>query len=179
VVLVSKLLGAYYGKSRNRLRASSYRIGRGFANSTGITQYEIASNNTNAIFQYGLVIPLAAGVIDQAGDTAGGTTAALGVLMGVEYMDSVSKKPVSVITGPDQTALALTRIFLSKLSLLIIQCKLSKSLQMLQRPIELRLWREFLQTLVSERLLERAAQIPDALIQRCPCHQSLQRLLCR
>jgi len=41
------------------------------ANSTGITQYEIASNNTNAIFQYGLVIPLAAGVIDQAGDTAG------------------------------------------------------------------------------------------------------------
>ena len=64
------------------------------ANSTGITQYEIASNNTNAIFQYGLVIPLAAGVIDQAGDTAGGTTAALGVLMGVEYMDSVSKKPV-------------------------------------------------------------------------------------
>jgi len=37
---------------------------------------------------------LAAGVIDQAGDTAGGTTQALGVLMGVEYHDSVQKKPV-------------------------------------------------------------------------------------
>ena len=52
------------------------------ANSTGLTQYEIASNNTNAIFNGALVIPLAAGVIDQAGDTAGGTTAALGVLVG-------------------------------------------------------------------------------------------------
>jgi len=64
------------------------------ANSTGVTKYEIASDNTNAIYQYSLVIPLAAGVIDQAGDTAGGTTAALGVLMGVEYVDSSSKKTV-------------------------------------------------------------------------------------
>jgi hypothetical protein len=63
-------------------------------NSTGVTQYEIASDNTNAIYQYGIVVPLAAGVIDQAGDTAGGTTQALGVLMGVEYQDSVQKKPV-------------------------------------------------------------------------------------
>lgn len=68
-------------------------VGSG-ANSTGLTQYEIASNNTNAIYNGALVIPLAAGVIDQAGDTAGGTTAALGVLVGVEYVDSVSKKPV-------------------------------------------------------------------------------------
>ena len=64
------------------------------ANSTGLTKYEIASDNTNAIYQYSLVIPLAAGVIDQAGDTAGGTIAALGVLMGVEYVDSSSKKTV-------------------------------------------------------------------------------------
>ena len=64
------------------------------ANSTGLTKYEIASDNTNAIYQYSLVIPLAAGVIDQAGDTAGGTTAALGVLMGVEYVNSSSKKTV-------------------------------------------------------------------------------------
>lgn len=63
-------------------------------NSTGLTQYEIASNNTNAIYQYSLVVPTAAGVIDQAGDTAGGTTAALGVLVGVEYVDSSSKKTV-------------------------------------------------------------------------------------
>tara|TARA_R110000796_G_scaffold56140_2_gene130336 strand:- start:3995 stop:4645 length:651 start_codon:yes stop_codon:yes gene_type:complete len=63
-------------------------------NSTGVTQYEIASDNTNAIFQYGICVPLAAGVITFAGATDGGTTQALGVLMGVEYQDSVSKKPV-------------------------------------------------------------------------------------
>jgi len=68
-------------------------VGNG-VNSTGVTQYEIASNNTNAIYQYGLVTPTAAGVIDYAGATNGGTTPALGVLMGVEYVDSVSKKPV-------------------------------------------------------------------------------------
>lgn len=74
-------------------------VGSG-ANSTGLTQYEIASNNTNAIYNGALVIPLAAGVIDQAGDTAGGTTAALGVLVGVEYVDSVSKKPVFINYWP-------------------------------------------------------------------------------
>jgi hypothetical protein len=68
-------------------------VGAG-VNSTGVTEYEIASDNTNAIFQYGLVTPAAAGVIDHAGDTAGGTTAALGVLMGVQYVDATSKKPV-------------------------------------------------------------------------------------
>ena len=66
----------------------------GAYNSTGVTQYEIASDNTNALFQYGIVVPTASGVIDQAGATSGGTTPALGVLMGVEYVDSVSKKPV-------------------------------------------------------------------------------------
>lgn len=63
-------------------------------NSTGVTQYEIASDNTNAIYQYGIVVPTADGVIDYAGATSGGTTQALGVLMGVEYHDSVQKKPV-------------------------------------------------------------------------------------
>lgn len=74
-------------------------VGSG-ANSTGVTQYEIASDNTNAIYQYSIVVPLAAGVIDQAGDTAGGTTQALGVLMGVEYQDSVQKKPVFINYWP-------------------------------------------------------------------------------
>tara|TARA_R100000808_G_C2153593_1_gene163942 strand:+ start:2353 stop:3003 length:651 start_codon:yes stop_codon:yes gene_type:complete len=64
------------------------------ANTTGITKYEIASNNTNAIYQYSLCVPTAAGVIDHAGATSGGTTQALGVLMGVQYVDSASKKPV-------------------------------------------------------------------------------------
>lgn len=68
-------------------------VGNG-VNSTGVTQYEIASNNANAIYQYAIVVPTAAGVIDQAGDTAGGTTPALGVLMGVEYVDGNTKKPV-------------------------------------------------------------------------------------
>ena len=74
-------------------------VGSG-VNSTGVTQYEIASDNTNAIYQYSIVVPLAAGVIDQAGDTAGGTTQALGVLMGVEYVDSVQKKPVWINYWP-------------------------------------------------------------------------------
>jgi hypothetical protein len=68
-------------------------VGSG-ANSTGVTQYEISSSNTNAIYQYGIVVPTADGVIDYAGATNGGTTQALGVLMGVEYQDSVQKKPV-------------------------------------------------------------------------------------
>ena len=68
-------------------------VGSG-ANSTGVTQYEIASDNTNAIYQYGIVVPTADGVIDYAGATDGGTTQALGGLMGVEYHDSVQKKPV-------------------------------------------------------------------------------------
>ena len=61
-------------------------------NSTGVTEYEIASDNTNAIYHGGIVVPLAAGVIDQAGATDGGTTQALGVLTGVEYVDSGTGK---------------------------------------------------------------------------------------
>jgi len=64
------------------------------ANTTGVTQYEIASDNTNAIFQYSPVIPLAAGVIDIVGAANGGTVPALGVLTGVQYVDSSSKKTV-------------------------------------------------------------------------------------
>ena len=64
------------------------------ANTTGVTQYEIAATNTNAIYQYSPVIPLAAGVIDIVGNANGGTVPALGVLMGVEYVDSSSGKSV-------------------------------------------------------------------------------------
>jgi len=70
------------------------------ANTTGVTQYEIAAANTNAIYQYSPVIPLAAGVIDIVGNANGGTVPALGVLMGVEYVDSVSKKPVFINYWP-------------------------------------------------------------------------------
>jgi hypothetical protein len=85
-------------------------VGSG-TNSTGLTQYEIASNNSNAIFNGSLVIPLAAGVIDQAGDTAGGTTAALGVLVGVEYVDSVSKKPVFLNYWPGSGSVSVDTNF--------------------------------------------------------------------
>ena len=81
-------------------------VGSG-ANTTGVTQYEIASNNTNAIYQYGIVVPTSSGVIDMAGDTAGGTTQALGVLMGVEYVDSVQKKPVWINYWPGSGAVSV------------------------------------------------------------------------
>lgn len=68
-------------------------VGSG-VNSTGVTQYEIAASDANAIFQYGIVIPTSGGVIQRAANGAGGSQPALGVLMGVEYVDSVSKKPV-------------------------------------------------------------------------------------
>lgn len=64
------------------------------ANTTGVTQYEIASTNTSVIYQYSPVIPLAAGVINIVGAANGGTVPALGVLMGVEYVDSSTKKTV-------------------------------------------------------------------------------------
>ena len=76
-------------------------------NSTGVTEYEIASDNSNAIFQYSLVTPAAAGVIDQAGATDGGTTAALGVLMGIQYHDSVQKKPVWLNYWPGSAAVSV------------------------------------------------------------------------
>jgi hypothetical protein len=81
-------------------------VGAG-ANTTGVTKYEIASNNTHAIYQYGLVVPTADGVIDYAGDTAGGTTAALGVLIGVEYVDATSKKPVWKNYWPGSSAVSV------------------------------------------------------------------------
>jgi|TARA_R110002020_G_scaffold289346_2_gene504813 hypothetical protein len=63
-------------------------------NSTGVTEYEIANDNTNAIYHGGICVPLAAGVIAYAGATDGGTTQALGVLTGVEYVDSGTGKTI-------------------------------------------------------------------------------------
>ncbi len=59
-------------------------------NSTGTTQYEIASNNTDAIYHGGIVIPLAAGVIGKTDQAV----APLGVLNGVEFVDSGTGKTV-------------------------------------------------------------------------------------
>ena len=76
-------------------------------NSTGITEYEIASNNTNVIYNGGIVVPLSTGYIDYAGDTAGGTTQALGVLTGVMYQDSVRKQPVWLNYWPGSGAVSV------------------------------------------------------------------------
>ena len=81
-------------------------VGSG-VNSTGVTQYEIASNNTNPIYQYSLCVPTSAGVIDHAGATSGGTVQPLGVLMGVEYVDSVTKKPVFVNYWPGSNSVSV------------------------------------------------------------------------
>jgi len=80
-------------------------------NSTGITEYEIASNNTNVIYNGGIVVPLSTGYIDYAGDTAGGTTQALGVLTGVMYQDSVRKQPVWLNYWPGSGAVSVDTNF--------------------------------------------------------------------
>jgi hypothetical protein len=63
-------------------------------NSTGASEYRIASNNTNKIYQGSPVIPLAAGVIDVVGAAAGGTVGLLGVFWGCEYVSSTTGKKV-------------------------------------------------------------------------------------
>jgi len=63
-------------------------------NSTGASEYRIASDNTNAIYQGSPVIPLAAGVIDIVGAAAGGTVGLLGVFWGCEYVSSVTGEKV-------------------------------------------------------------------------------------
>ena len=85
-------------------------VGRA-TNSTGVTKYEIASDNTNAIFQYSIVVPLAAGVIDQAGATDGGTTQALGVLVGIEYVDSTTKKTTFLNYWPGANSVSVDTNF--------------------------------------------------------------------
>ena len=85
-------------------------VGSG-ANSTGVTQYEIASNNANAIFNGSICVPTAAGVIDQAGATNGGTTQALGVLVGVEYHDATQKKPVFLNYWPGSGSVSVDTNF--------------------------------------------------------------------
>ena len=52
------------------------------ANTTGTTEYRIASGNTNAIYQGSPVIPLSTGFIDIVGAAAGGTVGLVGVFWG-------------------------------------------------------------------------------------------------
>ena len=63
-------------------------------NSTGLTEYRIASDNSNPIFQGMAVIPLAAGVIDDLQAAAGGTVSIVGVFNGCEYVSSTTGEKV-------------------------------------------------------------------------------------
>jgi len=59
-------------------------------NSTGTTEYRIASDNSNPIFQGMAVIPLAAGVIDDLQAAAGGNVSIVGIFNGCEYVSSTT-----------------------------------------------------------------------------------------
>ena len=62
------------------------------ANTTGATEYRIASGNTNAIYQGSPVIPLSTGFIDIVGAAAGGSVGLLGVFWGCEYVSATTGK---------------------------------------------------------------------------------------
>ena len=64
------------------------------ANTTGATEYRIASGNTNAIYQGSPVIPLSTGFIDIVGAAAGGTVGLVGVFGGCEYVSSTTGEKV-------------------------------------------------------------------------------------
>ena len=62
-------------------------------NSMGTTKYQIASDNTDKIWQGSVVVGSNAGYI-VVGSATGTTQNPVGVFDGCEYVDSVSKKPV-------------------------------------------------------------------------------------
>ena len=64
------------------------------ANTTGATEYRIASNNTNTMFQGSPVIPLSTGFIDKVGAAAGGTVGLVGVFWGCEYVSSTTGETI-------------------------------------------------------------------------------------
>ena len=68
-------------------------VGQGY-NTTGATEYRIASGNTNAIFQGSPVIPLSTGFIDIVGAAAGGTVGLVGVFGDAEYVSSTTGEKI-------------------------------------------------------------------------------------
>ena len=71
------------------------KLGSG-SNSTGTsayTMYEIASGNSNVIYQGSPVIPLSTGYIDIVGVAAGGSVSLVGAFMGCQYVASTTGKP--------------------------------------------------------------------------------------
>ncbi len=73
-------------------------------NSTGVTEYRIASGNTNKIYKGMAVIPTADGVIDDLQAAAGGTVSILGVFNGCEYVSSTTGEVVFSNSWPGSGA---------------------------------------------------------------------------
>ena len=67
---------------------------------SGYSTYEIASDNSNSIFQGSPVIPLSTGFIDIVGAAAGGTVGLVGAFMGCKYVSSTTGKPTWSNTWP-------------------------------------------------------------------------------
>ena len=63
-------------------------------NTNGATEYRIASDNSNAIFQGSPVIPLSTGFIDRVGAAAGGTVGLVGAFWGCEYVSSTTGEKI-------------------------------------------------------------------------------------
>ena len=73
-------------------------------NSTGTTEYRIASDNSNPIFQGMAVIPLAAGVIDDLQAAAGGNVSIVGIFNGCEYVSSTTGETIRANQWPGSGA---------------------------------------------------------------------------
>src|SRR5210317_227074 len=71
---------------------------------SGYTLYEIASDNSNAIYQGSPVIPLSTGYIDIVGAAAGGTVGLLGVFWGCEYVSSTTGEKIFSNSWPGSGA---------------------------------------------------------------------------
>ena len=69
------------------------KVGSG-ANTTGTSEYRIATTNSNAILQGSPVIPLSTGFIDRVGAAAGGTVGLVGAFYGCEYVSSTTGEVV-------------------------------------------------------------------------------------
>lgn len=69
-------------------------------NTGGLTEYRIASDNTNKMYQGSPVIPLSTGFVDIVGAAAGDTVGLVGVFWGCEYVSSTTGKKVWSNTWP-------------------------------------------------------------------------------
>tara|TARA_R110000823_G_scaffold251110_2_gene374043 strand:- start:209 stop:859 length:651 start_codon:yes stop_codon:yes gene_type:complete len=68
-------------------------VGQG-ANTTGATEYRIASNNNTKMYQGSPIIPIAGGTISEAQAAAGGNVGLLGVFWGCEYVRASDGKTI-------------------------------------------------------------------------------------